>query len=925
MILRPYQQTLDDQIHAEWRAGNRVVLVQLSTGGGKTALFASVLEKHDGFAAVLVHRDRLVEQISLTLARKGVRHDLIASDKTKRIIARKHVKKFGQCFYSPGARARVASVQTLVKAKGLEKWLSQVTLWVNDECFPAGTMIDGKPIETLRVGDIITAFNERAGAFEPRKIVRTFKNIAPKNMMRIAINEHHVLRCTAGHPFWTRRGWVEAAFLTTDDEVLIHDVSMHQLRNGDCRDNRITTVPSPQSGTNFLHEELRNDLSRGEYRPFPTEENFSGELLDLRETNTANGPSDRAVPNNGTGLLQQGLLKGLSVPNQFGDNGADEPQICVGAYDRTKPDGSRGNSREGQSFSQSEGAQTDQTRRERDGCSGRSDARNASFGLGLFGSGCNKNQDAERIGLPVLLQSGCGEYRPKTSHRSGRSVAFDSLGKGTGSEERSVSYWARLDSVAVYERTDSGNAGCGFDDGYVYNIEVEGLHTYVADGVVVHNCHHVLKENTWGTCVSKFTHPACHGLLVTATPGRPDGKGLGRHADGFADTMIEGPPMRWLIDEGYLCDYDVVCPPSDLIAREAPKGSDGDYTSTQRRDAERNSHIVGDVPAHYVKWASGKSGITFCGTIETATATVEAYRALGVSAELITGETDPTIRDDIFDRAEHGQLNQIVAVDVISEGVDIPALQVGSFARLTGSIITWLQQLGRLLRPIYAPGYDLETREGRLAAIAASNKPRALLLDHVGGFADPSLGPPDKPRIWTLDRREKRAAQEKDPNDIPLRVCTNPAIDCFKPYPRTHRACPYCGFEPQPAGRAAPEQVEGDLQMLDPAALDVLRGAVIDPTMSRGAFDAQQLAKGAQSAWLNRHWSSYVAAGTAQILLRASMDDWAGQLHAWGLADHEIQRAFWLGFGVDVLSAQALGEKEAIALKERIDCAVNGA
>ena len=570
MILRPYQQTLDDQIHAEWRAGNRVVLVQLSTGGGKTALFASVLEKHDGFAAVLVHRDRLVEQISLTLARKGVRHDLIASDKTKRIIARKHVKKFGQCFYSPGARARVASVQTLVKAKGLEKWLSQVTLWVTDES------------------------------------------------------------------------------------------------------------------------------------------------------------------------------------------------------------------------------------------------------------------------------------------------------------------------------------------------------------------HHCLITNSWGACVSKFTHPACHGLLVTATPGRPDGKGLGRHADGFADTMIEGPPMRWLIDEGYLCDYDVVCPPSDLIAREAPKGSDGDYTSTQRRDAERNSHIVGDVPAHYVKWASGKSGITFCGTIETATATVEAYRALGVSAELITGETDPAIRDDIFDRAEHGQLNQIVAVDVISEGVDIPALQVGSFARLTGSIITWLQQLGRLLRPIYAPGYDLETREGRLAAIAASNKPRALLLDHVGGFADPSLGPPDKPRIWTLDRREKRAAQEKDPNDIPLRVCTNPAIDCFKPYPRIHRACPYCGFEPQPAGRAAPEQVEGDLQMLDPAALAALRGAVIDPTLGRGAFDAQQLAKGAQPAWLNRHWSSYVAAGTAQILLRASMDDWAGQLHAKGLADHEIQRSFWHGYGLSVVEAMALGEKDAIVLKERIDYAVNG-
>ena len=571
MILRDYQEELAGQVQLQWALGHKVVLMQLETGGGKTAILSKLLNDHSGFSCVIAHRDRLIEQISLTLARAGVRHDLICSEKTKRLIAKKHVRKVGQCFYVPGARCRVASVQTLVKAKGLEKWEGQVTLWVTDEG------------------------------------------------------------------------------------------------------------------------------------------------------------------------------------------------------------------------------------------------------------------------------------------------------------------------------------------------------------------HHVLRENGWGACISRFTHPQCLGLLVTATPGRPDGKGLGAHADGFAHAMVEGPAMRWLIDEGYLCDYDVVCPPTDLVADEAPRGADGDYTQAQRRTAERKSHIVGDIPKHYLKFAAGKSGITFCGTIEMAVDTVAAYRAAGVTAELITGDTDPSVRDQIFERAERNELNQIVAVDVVSEGVDIPALLVGSFGRLTGSIITWRQQLGRLLRPMATDAYKAATtRLERLAAIAASPKPRALLIDHVGGFINPALGPPDRPRAWTLDRREKRA-KAKDDDDIPMRVCANPDIDCFFPYPRTLRGCPKCGYVPEPMGRSSPEHVDGDLQLLTPEALAALQGRVLDVTIDRADFDAQQLAKGAQTAWLGRHWEARHKDNNWQIALRASMDLWAGQLHAAGRTDSEIQRTFYLVHGVDVISAQGLGAKEAEALKERIDAAVNRA
>ena len=89
------------------------------------------------------------------------------------------------------------------------------------------------------------------------------------------------------------------------------------------------------------------------------------------------------------------------------------------------------------------------------------------------------------------------------------------------------------------------------------------------------------------------------------------------------------------------------------------------------------------------------------------------------------------------------------------------------------------------------------------------------------------------------------------------------------------------------------------------------------------AHDAQQLAKGAPSVALGNNWRAYEARAAAQIALRDTMDRWAGRLHVAGWPDHQIQRHFWLSYGVDVLSAQALGAKDADTLRLAIDRAVN--
>src|SRR5258708_12101340 len=42
-------------------------------------------------------------------------------------------------------------------------------------------------------------------------------------IVRLRFSNGAELRCTPNHRIWTKRGWVEAQALTTDDEVLLND------------------------------------------------------------------------------------------------------------------------------------------------------------------------------------------------------------------------------------------------------------------------------------------------------------------------------------------------------------------------------------------------------------------------------------------------------------------------------------------------------------------------------------------------------------------------------------------------------------------------------------------------------------------------------------------------------------------------------
>lgn len=434
--------------------------------------------------------------------------------------------------------------------------------------------------------------------------------------------------------------------------------------------------------------------------------------------------------------------------------------------------------------------------------------------------------------------------------------------------------------------------------------------------VVVDEGHHACKQTTWGKCIDRFTHPRCRGLLPTATPGRADGKGLGRHHDGYADVMValvdDGDklgvrvalpgesitcaPAKILIREGFLTPYRVACVDSHIAEFLGDVAASGDWSQAQLKSAVQHSSVVGDVVQSYKQFADGKIGITFTTDVETAGQIASAYRAAGISAEVLTGETDHSVRRSIFKRLSARKLQQVVAVDVISEGTDIPAIEVVTFARPTASLGLFLQQLGRALRLMDGKEY-------------------ALLIDHVGNFLR-HRGGPDTPRTWTLDRRDKRAPKVDDA--IPMRVCLEPT--CASPYERHLDCCPYCGTPvPEPAERGAPDQVDGVLSLMDEETLARLRGETPETVDAlRDRLAATGLNPIYVAANAKRHRERLAVLGE----LRTAMESWGGIYHERGESDTEIQRRFWLQYGVDVASAGNLSREDADKLLTRVSAAV---
>ena len=420
--------------------------------------------------------------------------------------------------------------------------------------------------------------------------------------------------------------------------------------------------------------------------------------------------------------------------------------------------------------------------------------------------------------------------------------------------------------------------------------------------------HHYVQSGLWARAVEVMGHAKL--LLVTATPERADGQGLGAVADGFVQEMVEGPQTKWLIDQGYLSSFVYRAPSSDLDMTGLPLTASGDFNAKAFRARVVASHLVGDVVRQYAQHGNGGRAIVFATDVETADEIAAEFTLAGYNSVSLNGKTDQGERDRRLDEFQRGDLTVLVNVDLFDEGFDVPAAEVVILARPTESLAKYLQQIGRVLRPVYAEGFDLSTQTGRLAAIAAGPKPNAVVIDPVRNWAR-GHGLPNWPRQWTLSSREKNSRGATDA--IAMRTC----VECTQPYEAFHKACPYCGAVVVPAGRSAPEQVDGDLYELDVEGMAALFERMATADMPDEDYAANQIARHIPPVGRGADMKRHKAAKYRRSVLRELVGWWVGYQPE-GRTLSEKHRRFYHRFGVDIGTAFTLNNRDTDGLIENI-------
>ena len=333
---------------------------------------------------------------------------------------------------------------------------------------------------------------------------------------------------------------------------------------------------------------------------------------------------------------------------------------------------------------------------------------------------------------------------------------------------------------------DHGCIAAGYDMDLSKPVQIASIETlrrrfsdisFMPSLMVVDEAAHACSRS-WQEVINGY--PESRIVGVTATGQRLDGKGLGA----VFQRMVLGPTTRWLIDRGYLAEFDIFAPSHPDLSKVNSKF--GDYIQNQIEPIMAASSITGDALRGYVKHCLGKRAIAFCVSVKNSIHLCEQFNLAGIPSAHIDGTTPKKERSSLVERFRNGEILVLTSVDIFSEGFDLPAVEAVLLLRPTQSLSMYLQQVGRALRP--SPG-----------------KEKAIILDHAGNVRRHLF--PDEPRNWTLaDARKKKMSDEE--RDVLIRQCPK----CHY----THRPatiCPYCNFVYTLQPRKV-EMIEGDLVKL---------------------------------------------------------------------------------------------------------------
>lgn len=249
--------------------------------------------------------------------------------------------------------------------------------------------------------------------------------------------------------------------------------------------------------------------------------------------------------------------------------------------------------------------------------------------------------------------------------------------------------------------------------------------------LVIDEAHHAPAESYRRIIRHYRSNPKLKVIGCTATPDRRDEKAMGQVFESVAfnyeilDAINDGwlVPVRQRMIHVESMDFSG-------IRKTAGDLNGGELSELMER--ENNLHKVA-VPT--LEIAGDRRTLLFVVSVVQAERTAEiCNRYKPDCARWVCGATPDQERKRIFEDYHAGAYQVLVNVGVVTEGIDVPGIELVSIARPTMSRALYAQMIGRGLRPVHGllnEMLDAEP-EDRRATIEQSAKPICEVLDFAG-------------------------------------------------------------------------------------------------------------------------------------------------------------------------------------------------
>lgn len=246
--------------------------------------------------------------------------------------------------------------------------------------------------------------------------------------------------------------------------------------------------------------------------------------------------------------------------------------------------------------------------------------------------------------------------------------------------------------------------------------------------LIIDEVHHYI--NIWRELTQKLVGHDTLVLGMTATPVRSDRIDVAQ----LFDEVVVGPDQQTLEREGHLAKLSMITPTWKPIIWSIPIFSFCHIVGwTTCRDYELED--LGPVTKVWRKYVHDRPTLVFANSLKEVNQIVYQLNTIGVRAAAMHYRISNQDRVGRRRRFENGELQALVAVDLLSEGIDLPLAKVEIQMRRTESFVLWSQQITRVQRPYQGEKGLIVDVAGNAANFGLNPKPTfkcSVMWDSAG-------------------------------------------------------------------------------------------------------------------------------------------------------------------------------------------------